>query len=81
MKTLNITYDTTELDENGKRITGETCYDIRMEDDTAELLLRTGKCDPISQVHIELLLQSVEMLQGRRFVSDSIKHFELVKEG
>ena len=52
MKTLNITYDTTEI----------------------------GKCDPISMMHIELVLQGVELLQGRKIVLDSIKHFELVKE-
>ena len=32
-------------------------------------------------VEIEFLLQSVEILQGRKFVDGSIKHYELVKEG
>ena len=81
MKTLNITYDTTEIEENGKPITGETCYNLKLRDELADRLLRTGKCDPISMMHIELVLQGVELLQGRKIVLDSIKHFELVKEG
>ena len=36
---------------------------------------------PIDMAHLEFLLQSVEILQGRRFVDGSIKHYELVKEG
>ncbi len=81
MKTLNITYDTTEIEENGKPITGETCYNLKLRDELADQLLRTGKCDPIGMMHIELILQGVELLQGRKIVLDSIKHFELVKEG
>ena len=75
MKTLNITYDTTEIEENGKPINGETCYNLKLRDELADQLLRTGKCDPISMMHIELVLQ------GRKIVLDSIKHYELVKEG
>ena len=81
MKTLNITYDTTEIEENGKPITGETCCNLKLRDELADQLLRTGKCDPISMMHIELVLQGVELLQGRKIVLGSIKHFELVKEG
>lgn len=80
MKTLNITYDTTEIEENGQQITGETCYNLKLRDELADQLLSTGKCDPISMMHIELVLQGVERLQGRKIVLDSIKHFELVKE-
>ena len=80
MKTLNITYDTTEIEENGKPNTGETCYNLKLRDELADQLLSTGKCDPISMMHIELVLQGVELLQGRKIVLDSIKHFELVKE-
>lgn len=80
MKTLNITYDTTEIEENGQQITGETCYNLKLRDELADQLLRTGKCDPINMMHIELVLQGVELLQGRKIVLDSIKHFELVKE-
>lgn len=80
MKTLNITYDTTEIEENGQQITGETCYNLKLRDELADQLLRTGKCDPISMMRIELVLQGVELLQGRKIVLDSIKHFELVKE-
>lgn len=80
MKTLNITYDTTEIEENGQQITGETCYNLKLRDELADQLLSTGKRDPISMMHIELVLQGVELLQGRKIVLDSIKHFELVKE-
>ncbi len=80
MKTLNITYDTTEIEENGQQITGETCYNLKLRDELADQLLSTGKCDSISMMHIELVLQGVELLQGRKIVLDSIKHFELVKE-
>ena len=80
MKTLNITYDTTEIEENGQQITAETCYNLKLRDELADQLLSTGKCDPISMMHIELVLQGVELLQGRKIVLDSIKHFELVKE-
>ena len=52
MKKLNITYDTTEIEENGKPITGETCYNLKLRDELADQLLRTGKCDPISMMHI-----------------------------
>ena len=80
MKTLNITYDTTEIAENGQQITSETYCNLQLRDELADQLLRTGKCDPISMMPIELVLQGVELLQGRKIVLDSIKHFELVKE-
>ena len=81
MKKLNITYDTAEI-ENGEKIVGETCYTVKMQDALAEQLLRDpGSCGVIDTAHLEFLLQSVEILQGRRFVDGSIKHYELVKEG
>lgn len=40
-----------------------------------------GSCGAIDMAHLEFLLQSVEILQGRKFVDGSIKHYELVKEG
>ena len=79
MKKLNITYDTAEI-ENGEKIVGETCYTVTMQDALAEQLL-PGSCGAIDMAHLEFLLQSVEILQGRRFVDGSIKHYELVKEG
>ena len=81
MKKLNITYDTAEI-ENGGKIIGETCYSVKMQDALAEQLLRDpGSCGAIDMAHLEFLLQSVEILQGRKFVDGSIKHYELVKEG
>ena len=73
MKKLNITYDTAEI-ENGEKIVGETCYTVKMQDALAEQLLRDpGSCGVIDMAHLEFLLQSVEILQGRRFVDGSIK--------
>ncbi len=81
MKTLNITYDIVEI-ENGEMIVGETCSTVKMQDALAEQLLHDpGSCGVIDMVHLEFLLQHVEILQGRRFVDGSIKHYELVKEG
>ena len=81
MKKLNITYATAEV-ENGEKIVGEPCYAVAVQDALAEQLLRApGYCGAIDMDHLEFLLQSVEILQGRRFVDGSIKHYELVKEG
>ena len=80
MTALNLTYDTTEIEANGQPITGETCCNLKLRDELADQLLRTGRCDLISMMHIELVLQGMELLQGRKIVPDSIKHFELVKE-
>lgn len=80
MKILNVTYDTVET-ENGEKIVGETCYPVRMQDALADQMLRNpDECGAIDMAHIEFLLQSVEILQGRKFVDGSIKHCELVKE-
>ena len=76
MKKLNITYDTAEI-ENGEKIVGETCYSVKMQDALAEQLLRDpGSCGAIDMAHLELLLQSVELLQGRKVAGGSIKHYE-----
>ena len=80
MKKLNITYDTAGI-ENGEMIVGETCSTVKMQDALADLLLRNpGECGAIDMAHIEFLLQSVEILQDRKYVDGSIKHYELVKE-
>ena len=78
MKTLRVTYDTTII-KTGKKIIREAHHDIKMQDALADRLLCTGECGIIHMAHLELLLQSVELLQGRKFVG-SIKHYELVKE-
>lgn len=81
MKTLNITYDTVEI-EHGEKIVGETCYPVKMQDALADQLLRgPGECGAIDMAHLEFLLQSVEILQGRKFVDGSIKQYELIREG
>ena len=80
MKTLNITYDTTEIEETSQQNTRQPRYNQKQRDKHADQQLSNGKCDPVSMMHIELVLQGVELLQGRKIVLDSIKHFELVKE-
>ena len=81
MKKLNITYDTAEI-ENGEQIVGETCHTVTMQDALAEQLLRDpGSCGAIDMAHLEFLLQSVEILQRRRFVVGCIKPYDLVKDG
>ena len=81
MKKLNITYDTAEID-TAEKINGDTCYSVKLQDALAHQLLRDPcSCGAIDMAHLEFLLQSVEILQGRKFVDGSIKHYELVKEG
>ena len=81
MKTLNITYDIVEI-ENGEMIVGEPCSTVKMQDALAEQLLNDpDSCGVIDKVNLEYQIPHVEILQGRRFVPDSIKHFELAKEG
>lgn len=52
-----------------------------LADQLSRLSLLLMACGAIDVAHLEFLLQSVEILQGRRFVDGSIKHYELVKEG
>ena len=81
MKNQYNTFDIVEI-ENGEMSVGETCSTVKMQDALAEQLLHDpDSCGVIDMVLLEFLLQHVEILQGRRFVPDSIKHFELAKEG
>ena len=42
MKKLNITYDTSKM-ENDEWITGETCYTVELEDEVADRVLNHSK--------------------------------------
>ena len=77
MKSLNITYDTMEI-ENGEKITGETCYTVEFTDKVADNLLDHGTSGVAVSI-IEKLLRARESLLGRIYVPDSIKHYELVE--
>lgn len=77
MKSLNITYDTMEI-ENGEKITGETCYTVEFTDKTADNLLDHGTSGVAVSI-IEKLLRARESLLGRIYVPGSIKHYELVE--
>lgn len=77
MKSLNITYDTMEI-ENGEKITGETCYTVEFTDKIADNLLDHGTSGVAVSI-IEKLLRARESLLGRIYVPGSIKHYELVE--
>lgn len=80
MKKLNITYDTMEI-FGDEKVVDETCYTVEIGDDkVADRLLAHGRSGIATNV-IEKMLRSREILLGRVYVSGSIKHYELVKEG
>ncbi|MDD3041232.1 hypothetical protein, partial [Bacteroides sp.] len=64
MKTITITYDTTEEEKDGIFITGETCMNIAVMEKVADNLIRTGKSG-VAIAEIEKILKSAERLQGR----------------
>lgn len=80
MKKLNITYDTSKM-ENDEWITGETCYTVELEDEVADRVLNRSKPSKVTGTLIEKLLTLREHLLCRAYIQGSIKHYELVKEG
>lgn len=78
MKSLNITYDTMEI-ENGEKITGETCYTVEFTDKIADNLLDHGTSGVVVNIIIEKMLTAREILLGRHYLPGSIKHYELVE--
>ncbi|WP_455618858.1 hypothetical protein [Eisenbergiella sp.] len=71
MKKITITYDT-RADEDGITLIGETCMNIKVMEDVADNLIRTGQSG-IAIAEIEKILKSVERLQGRIYIRGSIK--------
>lgn len=71
MKAITITYDT-RVDEDGRKIIGETCMDITVMEDVADNLIRTGQSG-IAIAEIEKILKSAERLKGRIYIRGSIK--------
>ena len=56
-------------------------YDTAEIENGEKIVGETCYTVKMQDVLAEQLLQSVEILQGRKFVDGSIKHYELVKEG
>lgn len=91
-KKLNVTYMARAFDkEENAYIEGETCMDIQLADEYADLLLQdkkdVRKLGPQAILEREYVLESVaiiidhnERLKNRSFISGSIKGFELVED-
>lgn len=88
-KKLNVTYMARALDENNEYIEGETCMDIQMAEDIADLLLMTEEDARFCRQSLKrsYALESViividhnERLKNRTYISGSIKGFEEIKE-
>lgn len=76
MITVNITYDVEILESDGSTIIGEACTKVDMLDEYAELLLNEIR-DGAVMHSVEQLLTHREMLMGRTYIADSIKHFDV----
>ena len=91
-KKLNVTYMAKVFDkEDNDYIEGETCMDIQMAEEYADLLLQdkesVRKLGKEAVLKREYALESViilidhnERLKNRTFLSGSIKGFDLVEE-
>ena len=90
-KKLNVTYMASTIDEDGARIEGETCMDIQMAEDIADLLLQDkeevrqlGKDAILKREYaledVAIVIDHNERLKNRTFLSGSIKGFELVED-
>lgn len=90
-KKLNVTYMAKAFDkEENAYIEGETCMDIQLADEYADLLIQdkedVRKLGREAILEREYVLESVaiiidhnERLKNRSFISGSIKGFELVE--
>ena len=90
-KKLNVTYMAKAFDkEDNDYIEGETCMDIQMAEEYADLLLQdkesVRKLGKEAVLKREYALESViilidhnERLKNRTFLSGSVKGFELVE--
>ena len=89
-KKLNVTYMASVI-EDGEQIEGETCMDIQMAEDIADLLLqdkeevrKLGKNAILKREYaledVKIVIDHNERLKNRSFNSGSIKGFELVED-
>lgn len=72
MKTIIITYNTREDENDGIFTVGESSMNITVRDMIADNLIRTGKSG-IAIAEIEKILKSAECLKGRMYIKGSIK--------
>jgi len=87
-KMLNVTYMATTIDEETQEpIEGETCMNIQMAEDVADLLLldketvrgKTALDRSYALESVIIIIDHNERIKNRRFISGSIKGFELVE--
>lgn len=86
-KMLNVTYMAKAFDKEANEwIEGETCMNIQMAEDVADLLLDKETVRGKAALDRSYALESViiiidhnERIKNRRFISGSIKGFELVE--
>lgn len=87
-KMLNVTYMAMTIDEETQEpIEGETCMNIQMAEDVADLMLMDkdtirGKAALDRAYALEsviIVIDHNERLKNRTFISGSIKGFELVE--
>ena len=89
-KKINVTYMASVI-EDGERIEGETCMDIQMAEDIADLLLQDkeevrqlGKDAILKReyalIDMTIVIDHNERLKNRTFMSGSIKGIEEIKD-
>ena len=74
MKKAVFTYDVVEI-ENGEKITGETCTEIKLSDFAANNLETYGERG-VAYREVEKALATLEDLMGRDYIQGSIKSHE-----
>lgn len=90
-KKLNVTYMASTLDEDGAQIEGETCMDIQMAEEYADLLLmgkedvrQLGRDAVLKREYaledVKIVIDHNERLKNRSWIDGSIKGFELVED-
>lgn len=89
-KKLNVTYMARSLEEDGSGwIEGETCMDIQMAEENADLLLMSEEDARWSKQSlkrasvldgVKIIIDHNERLKNRSYIGGSIKGFELVED-
>ena len=74
MKKAVFTYDVVEI-ENGEKITGETCTEIKLSDFAADNLEKYWERG-VAYREVEKALATLEDLMGRDYIQGSIKCYE-----
>ena len=80
MKRIGVYYDTQKKDENGTWWRGETILEFDVRDEIiGSVAVGMNTCRSKYIPEIETLIESAEMLKGRKYIKGSIKFFELIK--